>query len=107
MSEIPEPAAVPATIDLPVRMVNVYALLGLTEIRTMFDLDPQTPHQWRSRGVLPDPLPRLVSSRPVWEYDAIVEFAVRTGRKIVNPYPWPDRPAVDQQQEGGEPAPAA
>jgi hypothetical protein len=66
-------------------MINLYDLVGLAEIRDMFGLDQQTPHTWRQRGVLPPQLPHKVSSRPMWLRQDILDWATRTGRKVINP----------------------
>jgi hypothetical protein len=49
------------------------------EIGRRLKVRPQTPHQWRKRGVLPPAL-FTVSGIPVWDWAMIESWARDTGR---------------------------
>lgn len=63
----------------------VLPVVGLKELGWMFDVEPNTPYQWktrRARGTaLPDPT--LISGNPTWPLPQIYEWAATTGKTIV------------------------
>jgi hypothetical protein len=62
-------------------------VVGMKEIRRMFDVKDNTPYQWRSKEILPKE-DGTVSNNPVWKVPTIYAWANATGRTIVW-HPWP------------------
>ncbi|MGH7776962.1 MAG: nucleotidyl transferase AbiEii/AbiGii toxin family protein [Candidatus Dormibacterales bacterium] len=54
-------------------------LVGEREIAMRLGVKPGTVHQWRKRGLLPDPV-AVVSAVPVWEWRVVFGWASATGR---------------------------
>jgi predicted site-specific integrase-resolvase len=53
--------------------------VGADDIADRLGVQRNTVHQWRQRGVLPDP-PWTVSGRPAWNWPEIAKWAKDTGR---------------------------
>ena len=54
-------------------------LVGIQEIAAMLGVAAMTPVEWRRRGKLPEP-EWVISARPIWLRETIVEWARATGR---------------------------
>lgn len=57
-----------------------HIVVGLEEIAKRLAVKRGTVDQWRSRDLLPDPLPWPVGGRPAWQWGTIRLWAVKTGR---------------------------
>lgn len=56
-------------------------VLGLQEIASLLEVAKRTPHEWKNRGVLPDPdYPGTVSGLAAWYRATILQWASETGR---------------------------
>ncbi len=61
-------------------MASVSDPVGQHEIASRLGVPPGTVHQWRKRGLLPEPDYPSVSGWPAWEWPVIEAWARRTGR---------------------------
>ena len=57
-----------------------YVQVGQKEIAARLRVAEETVQKWRTRGLLPDPLPWLVGGRPAWQWGTIRRWAVETDR---------------------------
>ncbi len=52
-------------------------VVGEREIASRLSVQPQTVHQWRQRGQLPEP-DWTVSGQPAWDWDRLCHWARET-----------------------------
>ena len=60
--------------------MTVDDLVGPREVAALLDVQIQTVHVWRHRGIMPDPH-TIISSVPIWRRHVIEAWAADTGRR--------------------------
>lgn len=69
----------PDVVDNVIDMAASFDPVGESEIAERLGVLPTTVHQWRYRGLLPEP-GGIVSGNPVWNWRVIERWAKKTDR---------------------------